>query len=82
MNADLYKEPYHEYPSKLRQKALACVFDSIVFDDPKFGQIVRSSYFGNLLPMMRHAHSQRIDELEYLLDIRDILLKMNGVHER
>ena len=77
-----YKEPYHEYPRVLRQKALAFVFNSVKFDDPDFGQIMRDSYFMNLWPMLQYAHKNRIDELEYLLDIRDKLLQMPGVHER
>lgn len=77
-----YKKLYHEYPRIIRQKALGFVFDSVRFDDPNFGCIMRDSYFMNLLPMMRYAHAMHIDELEYLLDIREVLLRMNGVHER
>ena len=77
-----HKQPYHEYPRVLRQKALACVFDSVKFDDPDFGQIMRDSYFMNLWPMLQYAHKERIDELEYLLDIRNKLLQTPGVHER
>ena len=58
------------------------MFDSVKFDDVDFGRIMRDSYFMNLLPMMRYAHKERIDELDYLLDIRETLLKMPGVHER
>jgi len=76
------KQPYHEYPPRLRQKALACVFDSVKFDDADFGCIMRDSYFMNLWPMIQYAHKNRIDELEYLLTIRDGLLQMPGVHER
>lgn len=77
-----HNRPYHEYPRSLRRKALGFVFDSVKFDDPDFGRIMRDSYFMNLWPMLQYAHKNRIDELEYLLDIRETLLKMNGVHER
>ena len=76
------RQPYHEYPPRLRQKALACVFDSVYFDDVDFGRIMRDSYFINLWPMMQYAHKNRIDELDYLLNIRNNLLQMPGVHER
>lgn len=76
------KQPYHEYPPRLRQKALAFVFNSVKFDDVDFGRIMRDSYFINLWPMLQYAHKNRIDELEYILDIRDKLLAMPGVHER
>ncbi len=82
MNNIAHKQPYHEYPPRLRQKALGFVFDSVKFDDVDFGRIMRDSYFMNLCPMMRYAHKNRIDELDYLLDIRETLLKMPGVHER
>lgn len=82
MSTIAQKQPYHEYPPKIRQKALGFVFDSVKFDDVDFGRIMRDSYFMNLLPMMRYAHKERIDELDYLLDIRETLLKMPGVHER
>ncbi|MBQ6736347.1 MAG: hypothetical protein IJQ90_02565 [Alphaproteobacteria bacterium] len=82
MSSVAHKEPYHEYPPRLRQKALGFVFNSVQFDDPDFGRIMRDSYFMNLCPMMQYAHKNRIDELEYLLGIRETLLKMNGVHER
>ncbi|MBO7656698.1 MAG: hypothetical protein J6S80_03155 [Alphaproteobacteria bacterium] len=76
------KQPYHEYPPKIRKKALGFVFDSVKFEDVDFGRIVRDSYFINLWPMLQYAHKNRIDELEYILDIRDKLLAMPGVHER
>jgi hypothetical protein len=82
MNNIAHKQPYHEYPSRLRQKALGFVFDSVKFDDVDFGRIMRDSYFMNLWPMMQYAHKNRIDELDYLLAIRETLLKMPGVHER
>ena len=58
------------------------MFDSVKFEDVDFGRIVRDSYFINLWPMLQYAHKNRIDELEYILDIRDKLLAMPGVHER
>lgn len=82
MSTIAQKQPYHEYPPKIRQKALGFVFDSVKFDDVDFGRIVRDSYFINLWPMMQYAHKERIDELVYLLDIRETLIKMPGVHER
>lgn len=82
MSTIAQKQPYHEYPPKIRQKALGFVFDSVKFDDVDFGRIMRDSYFMNLCPMMRYAHQNRIDELDYLLAIRETLLKMPGVHER
>lgn len=82
MNNIAHEQPYHEYPSRLRKKALGFVFDSVKFDDVDFGRIMRDCYFMNLCPMMRYAHQNRIDELDYLLAIRETLLKMPGVHER
>ena len=81
MSTVAQKQPYHEYPPKIRQKALGFVFDSVKFDDVNFGRIMRDIYFINLWPMIQHAHKERIDELDYLLDIRQELLKMPGVHE-
>ena len=82
MSTVAQKQPYHEYPPKLRKKALAFVFDSVKFDDAEFGRIMRDSYFINLWPMMQYAHKNRIDELDYILDIRNSLLQMPTVHER
>ena len=69
------------YPYKLCQKALACVFDSVQFYSPKTARIMRDSYFMNLKTMLKYADANNIDELEYILDIPDILIASKYAHE-
>jgi hypothetical protein len=40
------------------------------------------SYFLNIPIMREYARDNHIDEIAYLLDIRNTLLKMRGVRER
>ena len=69
------------YPYELCKKALRCVFDSVEFKNPRISRIMRHSYFANLGLMLKYAYENHIDELEYILDIRDILLKKGCAHE-
>lgn len=82
MHKSAHRVPYHEYPRAIRKRALAFVFDSLKFSDFETAQVLRDSYFMNLKLLMDYAHEKRIDELDYILDIRDIFIKSGTAHER
>lgn len=70
------------YSNKLCHKTVQFVFDTVYFDNPRMRVILRDSYFINLGILREYARDHDIDEIDYLLGIRDILLKSHGAHER
>jgi hypothetical protein len=70
--------PYQNY---LARKALRFVFNTVKFDDPYLECIIYDSYLWNLGLMRQYARDHRVDEMSYILSIRDELLKTQGVHE-
>ncbi len=69
------------YPYKLCKKALAYVFNSVEFYNRKYEQRLRASYAMNLKHMLKYADENNIDEISYILDIRDMLINSNQAHE-
>lgn len=69
------------YPYKLCKKALAYVFDSVEFYNREYEQCLRASYAMNLKNMLKYANKNHIDEISYILDIRDMLINSNQAHE-
>ena len=69
---------------KLCKKALAQVFNTIHFDDPdkKLREILHDSYLANLNAMIQYAIDNDIDELAYILVLRNILGGNKYKHER
>ena len=74
------KKEYHHYPKSLCKKAVSFVFDTLEFDDPELWQIMHDSYRTNIRIILQHAYKYRIDELEYIFSIRNMLLKSKGVY--
>ena len=66
-----YRVPPFKY--KLCKKALAQVFNTVQFKDMVFRKILHDSYLANLNAMIQYAHDNDIDELAYMLSLRDIL---------
>jgi len=79
----LYKKTERSpYSNRLCHKTVMFVFNTVYFENPRLRYILRDSYFMNLGIMRKYARDNHIDEIEYLLGIRDVLLKIRGVHER
>jgi hypothetical protein len=70
------------YSSKLCHKTVRFVFDTVYFTNPRTRYVLRDSYFFNIGIMRQYARDNGIDEIEYLLGIRDTLLKSKGVYDR
>ena len=67
-----YRVPPFKY--KLCKKALAQVFNNIDFkEDIVFKEILHDSYLANLNSMIQYAHDNDIDELAYILSLRNRL---------
>lgn len=71
----------HKYPNTSRQKALGYVFDMLEFSDcdQELAKIMYDSYLINMGKLMKYAHSRKIDELDYILSIRNVLLESKNV---
>lgn len=69
------------YSNKLCHKAVQFVFNTIEYNDPHMTKIVRDSYFINLGILREYARDNHIDEMGYILSIRDELLKSDMAHE-
>lgn len=65
-----YQVPPFKY--RLCRKALAQVFNTVKFEDVVFREILHDSYLANLNSMIQYAHDNHIDELVYILSLRDI----------
>ena len=72
------QSPYQNY---LMRKALRFVFSTVKFEDPYVKCLVYDSYLWNLGLMRQYARDNCIDEMSYILSIRDELLKSSGVRE-
>ena len=57
---------------KLCKKALAQVFNTVDFKDSQFKEILHFSYLANLNAMIQYAQDNNIDELAYILSLRDM----------
>ncbi len=73
---------FSPYSGRICHKTVRFVFDTVEFDNPYIGYIIRDSYYLNIGLMRQFARDNGIDEIEYLLGIRDALLKSNMAHER
>ncbi|MBO4480300.1 MAG: hypothetical protein J5742_01580 [Alphaproteobacteria bacterium] len=72
---------FSPYPNYLCRKALRFVFNTVKFDDPYMACLVYDSYLWNLGIMREYARDHNIDEMAYILSIRDTLLKSFNVHD-
>ncbi len=70
-----------DYETYLTRKALRFVFNTVKFDNQYLECLVYDSYLWNLGLMRQYARDNHIDEMSYILSIRDELLKSAGVHE-
>lgn len=70
------------YSNRLCHKTVKFVFDTVYFYNPRLRKILMDSYFLNIGIMRQYARDNHVDEITYLLEIRDSLLKMRGVRER
>ena len=77
-----HKNNYSPYSNRLCHKTVKFVFDTVYFYNPRLRRVLLDSYFLNIGIMRQYARDNHIDEIEYLLGIRDTLLKMRGVYER
>ena len=75
-----YRVSFFKY--NLCKKALAQVFNTIRFDDVKMREILHDSYLANLNAMIQYAKENDMDELAYILSIRNILGGSKYTHER
>ena len=75
------KVKHGKYENYLIRKALRFVFDTVKFDNPYLEHLVYDSYLWNLGLMRQYARNNHIDEMSYILSIRDELLKSASVHE-
>lgn len=69
------------YPNWLCRKALRFVFDTLDFDTDYAKNTVRESYLLNLGILREYARDNHLDEMSFILDIHDILLKSEKAHE-
>ena len=76
------KNNFSPYSGRICHKTVRFVFNTVEFDNPYIGRIIRDSYYLNIGLMRQFARDNDIDEIEYLLGIRDALLKPNMAHER
>jgi hypothetical protein len=75
------KKKHSPYQNYLMRKALRFVFNTVRFDNPYTKSLVYESYLLNLGLMRQYARDNRIDEMSYILSIRDELLKSPGVYK-
>ena len=68
------------YQNWLCRKALHCVFDTLDFDGDYAKNVVHESYLLNLGILRKYARDNHMDEMSFILDIRDVLLKSEKVH--
>lgn len=78
----MHKNDYVSYPYRICEKAIWVVFDDLKFRDKETKTILRDSYLLNLAQMVDFARKNHIDELDYLLGIRDVLIKSGTARER
>ena len=69
------------YQNWLCRKALHCVFDTLDFDGDYAKNVVPESYLLNLGILREYARDNHMDEMSFILDIRNVLLKSGKVHE-
>ena len=77
-----YKNSYSPYSRRLCYRTVKFVFSTVYFYNPCLRRILLDSYLMNIESMRQYARDNHIDEIDYLLGIRDILLKMRGVRGR
>ena len=70
--------PYQKW---LCRKALCFVFDTLDFDGDYAKKLLLESYLLNLGILREYARDNHMDEMSFILDIRNILLKSGKVHE-
>ena len=70
------------YSQKQCRKALLAAFRGLKFDCPGLKPIMQDSYFYNLGILCEYARDNGIDEKEYILGIRDELIRSGTAHER
>lgn len=72
----------HAYIQSQTQQELFKIFQSLWFDNLKQKMIIEDSYFNNLYLLMAYADEKKLDPIEYVHSIRNILLQMPGVHAK
>jgi hypothetical protein len=72
--------PKQHYTRSQYRAALDDVFDSLWFEDARMRFILIGSYRMCLKPMVQYAVDKGIDEIDFIHEIRDILLEMPGCY--
>ena len=79
---DIVKDPYQQYSFSEYMAALDGVFKSVVFQDVQFRNILWDSYRMNLWDVALYAVDHKIDEIEHIQSIRNVLLNIPGCRKR
>lgn len=69
------------FERKKASNLLHAVFRSVRFDDAYQKKLLCDSYSANFLPMIWYAENNALNQTNYILGVRDCMLKCKGAHD-